>query len=217
VRLTGTLSGSLAESATAVDRPALAVLESLAAVLPDGLVRGRSVLCSGDAALSLALAIVAGASRSGSWLAVFGLGDLGLLAAHEQGIALERTVLVAPPSPASVSSAGTWSAALGAAVEGFELLLVEVSSRIPAGEARKLQQRVLARRAVLVLVDVDGRHARQPVFQPDVVLHTVTTRWCGIGHGHGHVREREVMVEVSGRRVPATQHAARCVTLPAPH
>lgn len=212
MRLTGTLSGSLVESATVVERPALAVIESLASVLPDGLVRGRSVLCSGDAALSLALAIVAGASRGGSWLAVFGLGDLSLLAAHEQGVALERAVLVSSPS-----SPTQWSAALGAAVEGFELLLVEVSARIPVGEARKVQQRVLARRAVLVLVDVDGRHARQPVFQPDVVLHTVTTHWRGIGHGHGHVREREVMVEVSGRRVPASLHAARRVTLPAPH
>ena len=212
MRLTGTLSGSLAEPATAVERPALGVIESLTALLPDGLVRGRSVLCSGDAALSLALAVVAGASRGGSWLSLFGLSDLGLLAAHEQGVALERTVLVTPPS-----SVNTWSAALGAAVEGFELLLVEVPSRIPVGEARKVQQRVLARRAVLVLVDVDGRHARQPVFQPDVVLHTVTTRWCGIGDGHGHVREREVAVEVSGRRVPATLHATRCVTLPAPY
>lgn len=212
MRLTGTLSGSLAESATGVDRPALAVIESLAAVLPDGLVRGRSVLCSGDAALSLALAVVAGASRSGSWLAVFGLTDLGLLAAHEQGVALERTVLVTPPS-----SSTQWSAALGAAVEGFELALVEVPSRISVGEARKVQQRVLARRAVLILVDVDGRHARQPVFQPDVVLHTVTTGWSGIGSGHGHVRGRDVMVEVSGRRVPASLHAARRVALPAPY
>lgn len=169
----------------------------LATVLPQGLVRGRSVLCAGDAAVSLALDVVAGASQAGSWLAVFGLADLGLLAAHERGVALHRTVLVVPPT-----SPAQWSAAVGAAIDGFELLLLEVPSHIGSGEARKVHHRVLSRRGVLVLVDIDGRHDRHPVFQPDVVLRATTEQWSGIGDGHGYVRGRDVSIEVTGRRVP---------------
>jgi hypothetical protein len=189
--------GLLVNQVSSPPRPALPVVESLAAVFPDGLVCGRSVLCSGSAAVTLALATVSAASRAGSWLAVFGLSDLGLLAAHEQGVALQRTVFVTPPA-----SPTQWSAAVGAAVDGFELLLLELAPRLSAGEARKVQQRVLSRRTVLVLVDIVGEHERHPVFQPDVVMHGTTTGWSGIGHGHGHVRGRELCIDIHGRRVP---------------
>jgi hypothetical protein len=201
------VSGALTDRASSLERTTLPVVESLAAVFPDGLVHGRSVLCSGDAAVTLALATVSAASRAGSWLAVFGVDDLGLLAAHEQGVALQRTVLVTPPeSPAQ------WSAAVGAAVDGFELLLLEVPLRLSPGEARKVQQRVLSRRGVLVLIDIANRHRQRPIFQPDVMLHATTIGWDGIGRGHGHVRGREVHIDVAGRRVPKPRRVSLHIT-----
>lgn len=201
------VSGALTDRTSSLERTVLPVADSLATVFPDGLVHGRSVLCSGDAAVTLALATVSAASRAGSWLAVFGVDDLGLLAAHEQGVALERTVLVTPPeSPAQ------WSAAVGAAVDGFELLALEVPPRLSSGEARKVHQRVLSRRGVLVLVDIANRHRQRPVFQPDVVLHATTVGWDGIGRGHGHVRGREVHIDIGGRRVPKPRRVSLHIT-----
>ena len=52
----------------------LPVVAALQSIVPDGaLVRGRTVLCSGDAAVSLALLVVAAATQAGSWLAVVGV------------------------------------------------------------------------------------------------------------------------------------------------
>jgi hypothetical protein len=76
-------------------RQLLPVGSELAGVLPEGgLVRGRIVACTGGAAVSAALALVADATRSGAWLAVVGLPWLGVDAARESGIALERIVRI---------------------------------------------------------------------------------------------------------------------------
>ena len=93
---------------------------SLTGLLADsGLVRGRIVGCTGTAATSLALALAARATRAGSWLAVVGLPDLGLDAARELGVALDRLVSVEadPRRPA------VWAERVAAVADGFELIL----------------------------------------------------------------------------------------------
>ena len=76
-----------------------------------GLRRGATVSVTAAAgvggATSLALALVAEASRAGSWVAAVGLPSLGLVAADELGVALERLVLVAAPG-ARRPGAGWW-------------------------------------------------------------------------------------------------------------
>src|SRR5919201_5507061 len=74
----------------------LPVLPALRPLLPgQGLRRGTTVVVARSAALALAL--VAGASAAGSWVAAVGLPDLGIVAAAETGIALERLALVPEP------------------------------------------------------------------------------------------------------------------------
>ena len=76
----------------------LPVVPALQPLLPDGgLVRGSVVGCTGATGVSVALATMAGASAAGSWLACVGLPSLGLRAASEVGIALERLMMVAEP------------------------------------------------------------------------------------------------------------------------
>ena len=53
----------------------------------------------GPGCTSLALALAGPVTVGGAWLAVVGLGDLGLLAAAELGVDLERVLLVADPAP----------------------------------------------------------------------------------------------------------------------
>src|SRR6476660_8273685 len=74
----------------------LPVLPALEPLLPGaGLRRGSVVAVSGST--SLLCALLAGASQAGSWCAVVGLPDLGLVAAAGLGVALERLALVPDP------------------------------------------------------------------------------------------------------------------------
>ena len=157
--------------------------------------------------MSLGLQVVARATQEGSWLAVIGLDDLGLQAAFEHGVALDRTVVVGP-----MRTPREWTSAVGAAVEGFALVLLGVPRGVTAGDAQRLAMRIQARRAVAVCVDPSRISKVASVFSPDVVVHTATFEWHGIEHGAGHVRCRDLEVEVSGRRVArSTRHTLRHV------
>ena len=186
----------------------LPVAKSLQPIIPDGvLVRGRTVLCSGDAAMSTALLLVSAATQAGSWLAIVGVSDFGLMSACEQGVALQRTVLVTP-----TSNKKDWTSTVAAVADGFDVVMLEVPREVSESDARRIQTRIQARRNVLVLVETSRHTTPRSVFQPYVVLHTVTTKWDGIERGAGYVQGRLIDVMVSGRRVPrAMQHVLQHV------
>jgi hypothetical protein len=186
----------------------LPVAKALQPIIPDGaLVRGRTVLCSGDAAMSTALLAVSAATQAGSWLAIVGVSDFGLMSACEQGVALQRTVLVTP-----TANKKDWTSTVAAVADGFDVVMLEVPRDVSESDARRIQTRIQARRNVLVLVETPRHTTLRSVFQPDVVLHTVTTQWDGIEHGAGYVQGRLIDVMVSGRRVPrTTQHVLQHV------
>ena len=186
----------------------LPVAKSLQPIIPDGvLVRGRTVLCSGDAAMSTALLLVCAATQAGSWLAIVGVSDFGLMSACEQGVALQRTVLVTP-----TSNKKDWTSTVAAVADGFDVVMLEVPREVSESDARRIQTRIQARRNVLVLVETSRHTTPRSVFKPDVVLHTATTSWHGIEHGAGYVQGRHIDVTVSGRRVPrAMQHVLQHV------
>jgi len=183
----------------------LAVADDVRELLPDsGLVRGRIVRCSGDAGLSLALSLCSLATQQGSWLGVVGVDHLGLLAAVEHGVALERTVLVHPPQ-----TSREWSVTVAAAIEGLDLLIVAVPERLSVNDARRVQTRLQSRRAVMIIVEntvlsqsrsMHGSNESQQ-FLADVVLDTKTKSWSGVDRGAGYLQHRDVRIRVSGRRV----------------
>jgi len=183
----------------------LAVADDVRELLPDsGLVRGRIVRCSGDAGLSLALSLCSLATQQGSWLGVVGVEHLGLLAAVEHGVALERTVLVHPPK-----TSREWSITVAAAIEGLDLLIVAVPERLSVNDARRVQTRLQSRRAVMIIVEntvlsqsrsMNGSNEAQQ-FLADVVLDTKTKSWSGVDKGAGYLQHRDVRIRVSGRRV----------------
>ena len=186
----------------------LPVAKALQPIIPDGvLVRGRTVLCSGDAAMSPALLLVSAATQASSWLAIVGVSDFGLMSACEQGVALHRTVLVTP-----TGNKKDWTSTVAAVADGFDVMMLEVPRDVSESDARRIQTRIQARRNVLVLVETSRHTTPRSVFQPDVVLHTTTTSWHGIEHGAGYVQGRHIDVVVSGRRVPrAIQHVLQHV------
>lgn len=172
----------------------LPVLPALEPLLPLGaLQRGSTVWIGADGvggSTSLAFALLAEASRSGAWLAAVGVPSLGLVAADEAGIALERLVVVAAPERLA------WGGVAAALVDGFDLLLLHGGrSGVPAAAARRLLARARERGSVLVQLGAGWSPEAA-----DVALRLVEARWEGPDDGYGHLEARRVVVEASGRR-----------------
>lgn len=156
-----------------------------------GLVRGRVMACAGAAATSLAFSLVAPAVRAGAWLAVVDLPTIGLDAAGELGVALERVV--------AIDSGGDpqrWPEVVAAAADGFDVLVVSVPAGLRPAMVRKLVTRIQQRGAVVVVLGDPG------ALGCDGVIGTEAAVWSGLGAGHGHLRERAITATVTGRRVP---------------
>ena len=194
-----------------------------------GLVRGQVIACTGQAAATIALGLAAEAVRKGAWLVVVDVPWLGVEAAAELGVPLERLVGV----DTSVSGSPTaWVEAMGAAADGFDLIITSVP-RVSAASARRVQQRVKARGAVLLTlspgatvaspdrrlpsgatVAPNGNAASSHLLVPDLEIDAVDVEWTGLGAGHGHLSGRRVRAIAIGRRWPRPRSAA--LWLPGP-
>ena len=192
-------------------RAPLPVVAPLAELFAEGgLVRGRTVACTGDAALSTALALSAAATRAGSWLAVVDVPNLGIAAAIEAGVAVERIVLAQPPR-----ASREWVTTVAALVEGFDVLIVAPPASLSASDARRLQTRIMARQAVLIVVELPTlSSASSSTFASDLDVHADTVAWSGIEQGGSHITQRTVQVRVEGRRCASPRE--RTITLPCP-
>jgi hypothetical protein len=163
--------------------PVLPVLPELAAVLPGGgLRRGSTVAVTSGSWLLLAL--LAQASRTGSWCGVVGWPQLGALAAVEVGVVLDR--LVAVPEPGD-----QWLAVTAALLDGADLVVARPPPHAEPRDLRRLATRARERKSVLLAAgEWPGAELR---------LSTVDSTWLGLEHGAGHLSARQLTVRVEGR------------------
>lgn len=186
------LLGDRIKPLAGVDQRTIPVAAPLASLLPHGgLPRGATVITAGIAAVSLAFALVGPVTVAGSWVAVVGVGDLGLVAAAEAGVELERLLLVVDPGPQA------WATTVAGLLDAVEIVLVGAPPRLSVSGQRRLTARARDRGSVLIQVGglTDGwAHA------PDLVLTGTEATWDGLGTGHGHLRSRRLSVAVTGRR-----------------
>ena len=185
----------------------LPVLPALEGLLPSGGLRRGATVSVGSSvggATSLALALVAEASRLGSWVAAVGVPSLGLVAADELGVALERLVLVAAPER------DAWGGVVAALVDGFDLVVLHAGrTGVRTTDARRLVARARERGAVLVQLGWGWPE------QADVQLEVTRARWEGLDDGHGHLQARKVRI-VAGGRGEAAQPRRVDLWLPGP-
>jgi hypothetical protein len=173
----------------------LPVAPELSGLLPGrGLRRGTTVAVSAGRAApaagstSLLLALLAEASRAGSWCAVVGLPSLGALAAQESGIDLERLALVPDPGP-------DWPTVIAALIDGVDVVVTAIQGKVAPTVADRLVARARQRGSVLM-----------PFGQwpgADVTLQVTASRWEGLALGRGRLRRREVTILARGRGAAA--------------
>jgi hypothetical protein len=170
-------------------RPVLPVVPSLSGVLPDaGLRKGSTISVTGST--SLLLALIAEVTQRGSWAAVVGVPDLGLVAADELGVVTHRVAMI-PCVPHE--TAGDVIAAL---LDGFDIVAVAADHVLPRGQrgltlARRLTARARSRAAVLLTIGA------WPA--ADLTLQCAELRWEGLAAGTGYLRTQDALVTVRGR------------------
>jgi hypothetical protein len=180
----------------------LDVEEPLRDLLPDGgLRRGEVHGVSGST--SLLLVLLARASREGAWCAVVGCDRLGLAAAGELGVSLERLVLLPRPGP-------RWPEITATLLDAFDVVALSPPGPLTPVVARRLRARARQRRAVLLAFPDD------PAFEARVSLGVLAQRWEGLGDGYGHLRARRMTVRARGRGVAARPRRVT-LWLPAAH
>jgi hypothetical protein len=191
----------------------LPALPALVSLLPEGgLRRGSTVAVTGGrvGVTSLALALVAEASTTGSWCGVVGCPDLGLVAAAELGLDLERLALV-PDVPS-----GSWPAVVGALLDAMDVVMVWPPAHLRLGDARRLSTRARDRGAVLITVSSGSSRMSGPwPERVDMRLTVAQGRWHGPDQGHGRLRGRKIDVECGGRGI-ASRPRHLCLWLPSP-
>lgn len=176
--------GVASDLATATDDRSrmLPVHQALAGLFPrGGLRRGSTVVVKNST--SLLFALLARATDTGSWAALVGMPNLGLRAAAELGVAVDRLALVRHPG-------ADLPRVVAALLDGMDLVAVD-PRRLTDAQIHRLSARVRNRGAVLIATGAwPGA---------DLELTQEVTSWDGLGDGHGHLTAREVHLHVRGR------------------
>jgi hypothetical protein len=170
------------------DGRVLPVVAPLARLLPGGGLRRGSTVALPEArgATSLLFALLAEASGAGAWAGIVGRPALGMLAAAEAGVRLERLALVPDPGRDLL-------AVVMALLDGMDVVVVSDAMRggVRAADRQRLAARARQRGAVLVSLGAwPGA---------DTELSCADVRWHGLGAGVGRLRARQVRVQLRGR------------------
>lgn len=161
-----------------------------------GLRRGATVAVRGST--SLLYALLAPPTDTGSWAALVGMPDLGLRAAAELGVAVDRLALVRHPGAALPT-------VIAALLDGMDLVAV-APGRLTEAQTRRLSARARHRGAVLI--------SSGPWPGADLELSQATATWSGLGDGHGRLVARETQLRTRGRGA-ANRPLQATVQLPA--
>ncbi|MFC4066708.1 hypothetical protein [Actinoplanes subglobosus] len=166
---------------------------------PGGLRRGASIAAVGS--VTVLQVLLAGAMRDGSWAAVVGMPDFGMVAAAEAGIPLDRLALVPDPGP-------DWPSIVAALLDGVAAVAVHTPGPVTASVARALQARARSRDSILI--------ATQPWPGTDLTLEATGRSWTGLGAGRGRLRRQHLDLRASGRGAAARPRSGALAWPPTP-
>lgn len=153
-----------------------------------GLRRGWTVAVEGVAATSLALALAAEATSTGSWVAFVGAPEVGMLAAAELGVDLARSLVV------RLDDARHWSEVTAALLGAVDLIVTRPPSGVRQRDVRRLAAR--ARERGTVLVRLPGG---DEVMTVDRRFRGTSPSWVGLTPGRGRLVARRLRVDRGDR------------------
>jgi len=192
-------------------------------VLPGtGLQRGWATTVTGSTSgRVLAWALLSEVTRSGGWIAAVDVPGIGLLAASEVGLSIERVLVV------TNVDAQSWASTMGALIGSVDAVVYgNPRHRVQPSTHRKLISRCRERGTVLMELACGDTFSRNSTpIEADIAFDVRPSNWSGIGNGYGRLASRTVNVSVSGRRaqgrtrnatfvVPDVDGAIRAVTEP---
>ena len=150
----------------------------------------------GAGATTVGFELAAAITALGEWAAAVDVdATLGVLAAADAGVALERFAVVRRVPPAR------WAVVVAALLDDVSLVLAEVPRGVSLGDARRLEARARERESVLVVAETRG--ARWPG-SALFTLHAASSAWDGHeGVLDGILGARRLRVEVEGRGAAA--------------
>ena len=190
------IAGRAQSTSVLASQRARPVTGPFAALFPQGLRPGTSVAVRAarpslePAAMRNAVTLAAGVVPAEGWVAAVGVPSLGVLAAAEAGLALERLVFfAAPPGRSDV-----WGTVAIAAVDAFDVVVLSVPARPRAAEVRRLAGRTRERGNTIIAMG-PGVAA----WGGDARLLTSAVSWDGLGDGHGTLSSCRVSIELDGR------------------
>jgi hypothetical protein len=164
----------------------LPIADELAELLPagwSGLRRGTAIAVPDST--SVLLALLGGAMASTTcWAAVVGAPALGIVAAAEYSVPVDRLALVREPGP-------EWPTIVSALLDGLDLVVVHTEGPVPVRTARSLVARARQRGAVLLPT------GDWP--EPDLVIEVTKRTWHGIGRGWGRLTGQQATLRSRGR------------------
>jgi hypothetical protein len=182
----------------------LPVLGELENLFPNGGLQRGSVVELGGApgVTTLALALIAGAVRTGSWMAAIGFDEVGWEAAEGLGVPLENVVVVRIPANGNPHKA--WQKALTQLTASFDLVLCGPRISPAAAQVRQIRSRARERGSVVLGIcretgaaGLSGTTRGWP--GSDIRVVVKESDWEGLGSGWGALGGRQLRVLVEGR------------------
>jgi hypothetical protein len=166
-------------------------------LFPDGGLR-RGVVYEISEGRSLLWSLLAGPSQAGHWIALVGMAHLGLQAAADAGVNLERLVLVPQPGSSGFSVMSTLADAL-------PLVVLSPSGALPPQSQRDRFQARLRERGATLLIRASwpGSEGRISVTQRS---------WEGLGHGFGLLSQQHITLSHQHRRETRPRYIDLCIS-----
>jgi hypothetical protein len=163
-------------------------------------------VAGGPSARALAWSLLGSVTTAGGWIAAVDVPGIGLAAAREVGVAIERVLVVT-----SGGGADSWATAIGALIGAVDVVVFESPRhRVTPSEHRRLASRARERGSVLVELATSPRPNRlSSQLQYDLSFHSRPAAWEGLGSGHGCLQGRVLDVALSGRRLGGPARSAR--------
>jgi len=157
---------------------------SLGELFPQGIRRGATVSVTST---SLMLLLLAASTQAGSWVAIMGQPHIGVVAARELGVRLERCAFV------PYYSAHSAAKVIAALIDAVDFVVLHGVEGVQGGDARRLIARARERKCTLVL-----NRTTFPGVTP-LTLTVTSLSWRMAANGAGRLQGRWMEVTASGR------------------